>query len=96
MVNARQLLLHALRGDKPDLTTSLEPAAFMPETLTGMLMLLLGRLPHTGDRVDFDGWNFEIVDLDGKRIDKVIASRLPETSGEATPDDPLTPARDVD
>jgi len=176
VVNARQLLLHALRGDTPDLTTSLEPAAFMPETLTGMellenfratgaelafvideygevlgivtpqdvmeaitgefkpqrledawalerddgswlldgliplpelkdrlelnavpeeekqryhtlsgmLMLLLGRLPHTGDRVQWEDWNFEIVDLDGKRIDKVLASRVAqaETASE--------------
>ncbi|NEX62741.1 hemolysin family protein [Noviherbaspirillum galbum] len=46
-------------------------------TLSGMMMLLLGRLPQTGDRCDWEDWNFEIVDLDGKRIDKVLASRLP-------------------
>jgi putative hemolysin len=175
VVNARQLLLHALRGEKPDLTTSLEPAAFMPETLTGMellenfratgaelafvideygevlgivtpqdvmeaitgefkpqrledawalqrddgswlldglipipelkdrlelaavpeeekqryhtlagmLMLLLGRLPHTGDRVDWLDWSFEIVDIDGKRIDKVIGTRTPQSEPPA-------------
>jgi len=174
VVNARQLLLHALRGEKPDLTTSLEPAAFMPETLTGMellenfratgaelafvideygevlgivtpqdvmeaitgefkphrledawalqradgswlldglipvpelkdrlelaavpeeekqryhtlsgmLMLLLGRLPHTGDRVSWEAWDFEIVDIDGKRIDKVLATRAPQQAPE--------------
>jgi putative hemolysin len=42
-------------------------------TLSGMLMLLLGRLPATGDRCDWEHWSFEIVDLDGKRIDKVLA-----------------------
>ena len=179
VVNARQLLLHALRGETPDLTTSMEPAAFMPETLTGMellenfratgaelafvideygevlgivtpqdvmeaitgefkpqrledawalqredgswlldglipipelkdrlelatvpeeerqryhtlagmLMLLLGRLPHTGDRVRWEDWSFEIVDIDGKRIDKVIGTRVerePEATEEAT------------
>lgn len=43
-------------------------------TLAGMLMLLLGRLPQTGDHCVWEGWRFEIVDLDGKRIDKVLAS----------------------
>ncbi len=47
-------------------------------TLAGMIMLLLGRLPHTADYVEWDGWRFEVVDLDGKRVDKVLASRLPE------------------
>lgn len=43
-------------------------------TLSGMIMLLLGRLPRTGDRIDWGGWSFEIVDMDGNRIDKVIAA----------------------
>ncbi|TFV90294.1 HlyC/CorC family transporter [Oxalobacteraceae bacterium OM1] len=46
-------------------------------TLSGMLMLLLGRLPNTGDHADWEDWRFEIVDLDGKRIDKVLATRKP-------------------
>ncbi len=45
-------------------------------TLAGMVMLLLGRLPQTADTVDWDGWRFEVVDLDGKRVDKVLVSRL--------------------
>jgi len=45
-------------------------------TLAGMIMLLLGRLPHTTDAVEWDDWRFEVVDLDGKRVDKVLASRL--------------------
>ena len=53
-------------------------------TLAGMIMLLLGRLPDTADSVEWDDWRFEVVDLDGKRVDKVLASRIPETSdGEA-------------
>lgn len=46
-------------------------------TLSGMLMLLLGRLPNTGDHVEWEGWRLEIVDMDGLRIDKVLAERLP-------------------
>lgn len=47
-------------------------------TLAGMIMLLLGRLPGTADRVEWSGWRFEVVDMDGKRVDKVLASRLPD------------------
>ncbi|MBI5717736.1 MAG: HlyC/CorC family transporter [Burkholderiales bacterium] len=45
-------------------------------TLAGMIMLLLGRLPHTTDAVQWSGWRFEVVDLDGKRVDKVLVSPL--------------------
>ena len=47
-------------------------------TLAGMIMLLLGRLPRTTDAVEWDGWRFEVVDLDGKRVDKVLANALPK------------------
>jgi putative hemolysin len=50
-------------------------------TLAGMIMLLLGRLPRTTDAVVWDGWRFEVVDLDGKRVDKVLVSRA-TTPGE--------------
>ena len=46
-------------------------------TLAGMVMLLLGRLPHTTDSVEWEGWRFEVVDLDGKRVDKVLATLSP-------------------
>lgn len=47
-------------------------------TLAGLVMLLLGRLPRVTDVVEWHGWRFEVVDMDGKRIDKVLASRLAE------------------
>ncbi|WP_354687364.1 hemolysin family protein [Cupriavidus necator] len=50
-------------------------------TLSGMLLLLLGRLPQIADTVHWGDWRFEIVDMDGKRIDKVLASRLPPQEG---------------
>jgi putative hemolysin len=49
-------------------------------TLSGMLMMLLGRLPQTADAVEWEGWRFEVVDMDGKRIDKVLATRLTDRS----------------
>ncbi len=48
-------------------------------TLAGMMMFLIGRLPQEGDATVWDGWKFEIVDMDGRRIDKILASRLPES-----------------
>ncbi|WP_440221568.1 hemolysin family protein [Dokdonella sp. MW10] len=47
-------------------------------TLNGLFMLLLGRMPHTTDRLEWEGWRFEVVDMDGNRIDKVLAERVPE------------------
>ncbi|MCL1861308.1 MAG: hemolysin family protein [Proteobacteria bacterium] len=44
-------------------------------TLSGMIMWLLGRLPRTGDVIAWETWRLEVIDLDGKRIDKVLASR---------------------
>ncbi|MDN5753636.1 MAG: hemolysin family protein [Nitrosospira sp.] len=43
-------------------------------TLSGMVMLLVGRLPQTADRCEWEGWVFEVMDMDGKRIDKVLAT----------------------
>jgi putative hemolysin len=45
--------------------------------LSGMMMLLTGRLPKVADTVTWEGWHFEIVDMDGKTIDKVLASAQP-------------------
>jgi putative hemolysin len=45
-------------------------------------------LPQTGDRCEWESWTFEIVDLDGKRIDKVLAMPTPapeEAQQDATP-----------
>lgn len=50
------------------------------QTLSGMVQLLLGRLPRLGDRIRWDGWVFEVVDLDGRRLDKVLAWAEPEAN----------------
>jgi putative hemolysin len=51
-------------------------------TLGGMMMWLTGSIPHTSDVVEWEGWRLEVVDLDGNRIDKVLASRLPDSAEE--------------
>ena len=45
-------------------------------TLAGLIMSVTGRLPQTGEIVHLQGWAFEVVDLDGRRIDKVLARTL--------------------
>jgi putative hemolysin len=51
-------------------------------TLSGMMMLLTGRLPKVADAMDWEGWHFEIVDMDGKTIDKVLATRRPAAAAD--------------
>jgi putative hemolysin len=44
-------------------------------TVAGFALSVLKHLPETGESFRHDGWSFEIVDMDGRKIDKLIASR---------------------
>jgi putative hemolysin len=55
-------------------------------TLAGLLMALTGHLPAPGERIDCGEWVFEVVDLDGRRIDKVLAQAVPEPADAAAGD----------
>jgi putative hemolysin len=44
-------------------------------TVAGLMLALLQRVPREGDRIAWAGWRFEIVDMDGRRVDKVLATR---------------------
>jgi putative hemolysin len=55
------------------------PARREYQTVAGFVLAYLQRLPTAGEQVEVSGWRFEVVDLDGRRIDKVLASRLPVT-----------------
>jgi len=44
-------------------------------TAAGFALSVLKRLPHEGEVFDDQGWRFEIVDMDGRKIDKLLASR---------------------
>ena len=46
------------------------------ETVAGLVIGELQHLPGTGEAVETLGWRFEVIDLDGRRIDKVLASRI--------------------
>jgi putative hemolysin len=53
-------------------------------TIAGFALAELGRLPETGDRFTYEDWHFEVVDMDGRRIDKLLARREPPINGPRT------------
>jgi putative hemolysin len=55
------------------------------ETLAGFVLAKLGRIPQTGDKFDWDGLRYEIVDMDGRRIDRMLVTPL-EPPRAAVPD----------
>ena len=44
-------------------------------TVAGMVIAHFGRIPHSGEHFDWQGWRIEVVDLDGARIDKLLIAR---------------------
>jgi putative hemolysin len=69
--------------DTLDLRAVPEEEKGVYHTLSGMIMWLLGRLPQTGDITFWENWKLEVVDMDSKRIDKVLASRVDEQSADS-------------
>ncbi|WP_048051382.1 hemolysin family protein [Methanosarcina soligelidi] len=49
-------------------------------TIAGLIMYILQRIPKTGDHMEFNGLRYEVVDMDGIRIDKVMVTKVPEVS----------------
>lgn len=47
------------------------------QTAAGFLLQEFGAIPDVGSKIQSNGWLFEIVDLDGRRIDKILAQRMP-------------------
>ena len=45
-------------------------------TVAGMVIARFGRIPHAGEHFEWNGWRFEVVDLDGARIDKLLIQAL--------------------
>ena len=72
--------------DRLNLKTVPEEEKGRYHTLSGMVMWLVGRVPHTGDVTEWEGWRLEVVDLDGNRIDKVLASTLSDLSDLSEPE----------
>jgi putative hemolysin len=57
------------------------------QTLGGLVMLQVGRVPVTGDVFEAEGHRFEVVDMDGKRVDKVLVSKIEKHEENTTPPD---------
>jgi putative hemolysin len=67
------------------------------QTVAGFVLHAMGRLPQVGEMADAQGWRFEVVDLDGRRIDKILAfpiqsgadraARRPGTGPDPSPRD---------
>jgi len=52
------------------------------DTLAGFILHKLERIPHTADKLEWEGFNFEIMDMDGHRIDKVLVTVSDEIKDE--------------
>ncbi len=48
------------------------------ETLSGFVMTLLGRVPQAADNFEWNNFRFEVMDMDGRRVDKVLVTTLPK------------------
>ncbi|OPY20079.1 MAG: hypothetical protein A4E24_01357 [Methanomethylovorans sp. PtaU1.Bin093] len=47
-------------------------------TIAGFIMYVLQRIPITGEHIEFKGLRYEVVDMDGNRIDKVLVEKVPK------------------
>lgn len=56
------------------------PNAGTYDTLAGFLMVMLRRIPRRTDLVEWEGWRFEVVDVDSYRVDQVMITRTPNRS----------------
>jgi putative hemolysin len=55
------------------------------ETLGGLVMAQLGRIPRIADAFEWEGYRFEVVDMDGKRVDRVLITPIAKREAEMTP-----------
>jgi putative hemolysin len=60
---------------KQELALAVLPDEGEYHTLAGLLLHLFRRLPREGEGISHGGWRFEVVDMDGRRIDKVLVRR---------------------
>ena len=48
------------------------------DTVGGFIMTRLGRIPRVGDRVDVPGYQFRVMAMDGRRVDRVLVVKQQE------------------
>ena len=63
------------------------------ETLAGFVLARFGQIPQIGDHFEWDGLRFEIVDMDGRRIDRILVCQAEPASTQA-PAEAVTDVRD--
>jgi putative hemolysin len=52
------------------------------QTLAGFVLTQFGRIPDAGDHFEWNGWRFEVVDMDRRRVDKVLVAKAPAPAAE--------------
>jgi len=68
-----------------ELAPALADALEESRTLGGFVQDRLGRVPTEGDRFDWGGWRFEVMDMDRRRVDKVLVARTVEAATDRAP-----------
>ena len=66
---------HEIVREKIGMVSATEAERSNYHTLAGMLLAQMGRIPKEGDSITIEDFTFEIVDMDGRRIDKVLIRR---------------------
>jgi putative hemolysin len=56
------------------------------QTLSGFIMMQLGRIPAPADHFEWGGWHFEVMDMDGRRVDKVLLSPVQSSAVDENPE----------
>ncbi len=67
-----------LRDDEVEQLTGLRMPEGPYDTLGGLVMARLGRMPRRGDVVELEGWTLKVTELDGRRVDRVLLDRVAE------------------
>ena len=67
------------RSNSPNCSANELPASRPYRTFTGILLPEFAAIPNAGDKIIANGWPFEIVDRDGRRIDMVLATKSEAT-----------------
>jgi putative hemolysin len=60
------------------------------QTLAGLVITHLGRIPTAADHFEWQDFRFEVMDMDGNRVDKVLVMPIPPTRDEKTSSPPTT------
>ncbi len=56
-------------------------------TVAGLVLFVLGRIPEEADNFVWNGWKFEVIDMDGHRVDKVVVTRVTAAAADSAPVD---------